>query len=200
MDREIIDKLEADFDESRVKIKKVKGRPDADYLEAYDVINKANEIFGYGRWGTEITNQGIHEAGGRTVCVVTLELSVDGCLPRQDVGVNISAGGSPEALETAIKGAASDALKRAMRHFGKQFGNDLYDKDRNGVTVKGEKEAEKPKNKKGGKVSGDPMSVLWDWANAQKPGVKEGAVKEALANNGGDPEKALIVLKELAGA
>ena len=191
MDKKIIDALEAEFDEGRVKKRKT-GYGEADYLEAYDVINKANEVFGYGAWGTRVANQGLHEIGGRTVCVVTLEVTVEGCLPREDVGVNISAGGSPEALETAIKGAVSDALKRAMRHFGKQFGNSLYDKERNGQGAK----QEKPQAKKaGGKVSTDPTSTLWAYAKAK--GLKKASVTDTLEKCEGDPEKALIVLQEL---
>ena len=106
--------------------------------------------------------------------------------------MNISAGGSPEALETAIKGAVSDALKRAMRHFGKQFGNSLYDKERNGQGAK----QEKPQAKKaGGKVSTDPTSTLWAYAKAK--GLKKASVTDTLEKCEGDPEKALIVLQEL---
>ena len=197
MDQKIIEKLEAEFDESRVKTKKVPGRPDASYLEAYDVIDKANEVFGYGAWGTRIDNLELHETGGKTACVVTLEVTVEGCFARQDVGVVIAAQSqgkelSPEALETAIKGAASDALKRAMRHFGKQFGNSLYDKERNGQGVK----QEKPQAKKaGGKVSTDPTSTLWAYAKAK--GLKKASVTDTLEKCEGDPEKALIILKEL---
>ena len=197
MDQKIIEKLEAEFDEARVKTKKVPGRPDASYLEAYDVIDKANEVFGYGAWGTTIIDLDLHETGGKTACVVTLELSVDGCFSRQDVGVVIAAQSqgkelSPESLETAVKGAVSDALKRAMRHFGKQFGNSLYDKERNGQGAK----QEKPQAKTGkGKVSSDPMSQLWDYAQAK--GLKEGSVTDTLSKCEGDAEKALITLKEL---
>ena len=133
MEQSVIDKLDAEFDAKRAKTKEVKGRPDAKYLESYDVINTANRIFGYGAWGTKIIDLELHETGGKTACVVTLELSVDGCFSRQDVGVVIAAQKAgepmtPGALETAIKGAASDGLKRCFRQLGKQFGNDLYAK------------------------------------------------------------------------
>ena len=35
---------------------------------------------------------------------------------------------TPEAIDTSEKGAVTDALKRALRSFGNQFGNGLYDK------------------------------------------------------------------------
>jgi len=136
LDKGIIAKLEEPFDESRVKTKTVPNRPAASYLESYDVIKKANEVFGYGGWGTRIVDVKDYEVGGKTACMVVLELMIEGALPRQDVGVVVAAQSrdkelTPEALETALKGAASDALKRAFRHFGTQFGNDLYDKERN---------------------------------------------------------------------
>jgi len=130
VEQDVIDKLEADLDRSRVKVKKIQGRPDADYLETYDVINRANAIFGYGGWGTTIINIDMVPVDGKTVCIATVQLDVGRCLPRQDVGVVVSAGDSPQALETAAKGAVSDGIKRNFRHFGKQFGNDLYAKEK----------------------------------------------------------------------
>ena len=96
----------------------------------------------------------------------------------------------------AQKRALIGAVLIATRASG-IFTQDMEDFEANGVTVKEEKPIEKKGN--GGKVSEDAMTALWAWANAQKPKVKEGAVKEALENNGGDPEKALIILQELAG-
>jgi len=174
LDKGIVAKLEEPFDESRVKSKKVPGRPDASYLESYDVIKKANEVFGYGGWGTRIANQGIHEAGGKTVCVVTLEVTVEGCLPREDVGVVVAAqkqGGplTAEALETAIKGAVSDALKRAMRHFGTQFGNDLYDKERDN----GKKAARSAPQPARGRTQAKDAVQLKGWLEKKAEGAKK---------------------------
>jgi len=134
MDQTIINKLEEDLDQSRVKTKKIKGRPDASYLESYDIINTANRIFGYGNWGTKIVDVKEVKADGQSLATAVIELNVHGCLPHQDVGVVAAAQTkdgplTPQALETALKGAVSDAMKRAFRHFGKQFGNDLYAKD-----------------------------------------------------------------------
>ena len=142
MEPDVIDRLEGPFDTKRVKQKDTSWGS-AGYLESYDVINTANYIFGYGGWGTKVVNVEMIPADGKTICVATLELEVEGSLPRQDVGVVISAGGKPEALETAIKGAASDALKRCFRQFGKQFGNDLYAKGQKKPTKAAK--AQKPK-------------------------------------------------------
>lgn len=132
MDKKIIAELEKELDPKRIKQKKVGDRPQVSYLESYDVIDTANRIFGYGAWGFDITSQEIREVGDKTICIATVSLSVDGSFGREDVGVCIPAsprgGLTPEALETAVKGAVSDAMKRCFRHFGNQFGNSLYSK------------------------------------------------------------------------
>ena len=192
LDKDIIEKLDAEFDESRVRQKSVGGR-EADYLESFDVIDKANEVFGYGQWGTDIVEMEIIPAGDRSVVRATVTLYVHDCKPRQDVGVNISAGPKPEALETAIKGAVSDAMKRAFRHFGAQFGNDLYDKER----YNGRAAPRKAKTTKAtAKIAPDAMTALWSWVNTADPAPTKADVKAALSRNDGDAEKALIELRE----
>jgi len=62
----------------------------------------------------------------------TVRVTVRGCQPKADVGCGFVAEETPEAHEAAYKGAVTDALKRALRHFGDQFGNRLYDR-RNGL-------------------------------------------------------------------
>lgn len=205
LDKAAVEKLDAPFDEGRVKTKKVPGRPDASYLESFDVINKANAVFGYGGWGTEIKSLELREAGGKTACVVVLELLVEGCEPRQDVGVNVAAQKrdeplTAEALETSIKGAVSDALKRALRHYGTQFGNQLYDKERDAGNGQKAPRRAAPKAKgdgKGGKLGGDPVTVLWAYAKSH--GLKAETVQEQLALNDNDASKALVRLRELCG-
>ena len=51
-----------------------------------------------------------------------------GELPKTDVGCAFVRRETPEEHETACKGAVTDATKRALRQFGDQFGNRLYDK------------------------------------------------------------------------
>jgi hypothetical protein len=59
---------------------------------------------------------------------VTVEL--DGkAYTHADVGRLSFTGDSPEALDTALSGAATDCLKRCFRQLGDQFGLSLYDKD-----------------------------------------------------------------------
>ena len=46
-----------------------------------------------------------------------------------DVGRLAFTGDTPEALDTALSGAATDCLKRCFRQCGDQFGLSLYDKE-----------------------------------------------------------------------
>ena len=185
LDKEIVARLEESFDESRVKSRAVAGR-ETSYLESYDVIKKANEVFGYGGWGTELQSVDIRETGGKTLAIATLRLNVDGCLSREDVGVVVAAhkrgeSPSPEALETAVKGAVSDALKRALRHFGAQFGNDLYDKDRDNG-----KKAARAKSKKADRpqptrerTQAKDAAQLKGWLEKKAKGIEyEGGITE----------------------
>ena len=113
------------------------------YIEGWVVINQANRIFGHDGWGAEV----VGDVAYRPVSLVdlvtdataavgmysaTVRVTVRGCPPKADVGCGFVAEETPEAHEAAYKGAVTDALKRALRHFGDQFGNGLYDR-RNAV-------------------------------------------------------------------
>ena len=102
------------------------------YIEGHFAISQANRIFGYDGWGYETVNVERLEDYGY---MARVRVVVNGALPREDVGftdftvkdgkVIINAG----EIDKAMKGAVTDALKRALRSFGDQFGNALYDKD-----------------------------------------------------------------------
>jgi DNA repair and recombination protein RAD52 len=113
------------------------------YIEGWAAINQANRIFGHDGWGAEV----VGEVGYRPMALddpasdarlavgmytAAVRVSVPGCSTRSDVGCAFVREETPEAHEAAYKGAVTDALKRALRHFGEQFGNSLYDR-RNGV-------------------------------------------------------------------
>jgi DNA repair and recombination protein RAD52 len=109
------------------------------YVEGYQAINQANRIFGYGRWGAEVagpvgyrelarTIKGTGEVAPFGMYWATVRVQVRGSEPRSDVGCAFTIDDSPEAHDTAIKAAVTDAMKRALRQFGEQFGNSLYDR------------------------------------------------------------------------
>ena len=56
----------------------------------------------------------------------TVRVTVPGSPSRTDVGFHAVAEETAEGYETAYKGAVTDALKRALRGYGEQFGNSLY--------------------------------------------------------------------------
>src|SRR5205823_727378 len=62
------------------------------------------------------------------IYTATVRVRVRGCLPKADVGSATTADDTAEAHETAIKAAVTDAMKRALRHFGDQFANALYER------------------------------------------------------------------------
>lgn len=121
------------------KLIAIRPRDKRRYLEGWNAINQANRIFGYDGWGTEVLNVDFKEISrldretGEVVQIglyaATVRVTVTGWAPKTDIGVGLTAGASPDAHETAYKGAVTDGLKRALRQFGPQFGNELYDHD-----------------------------------------------------------------------
>ncbi len=108
-----------------------------DYLEGHVAIDQANRTFGHGGWGYELAAPvALHEietVDDRTGEVTrvraysaSVRVTVPGAPVRTDVGFHTVAEESGEGHETAYKGAVTDALKRALRSFGDQFGNSLY--------------------------------------------------------------------------
>ena len=108
-----------------------------DYLEGHVVIEQANRIFGHGGWGTEligdVTLRRIETVDTQTGEVkvtsaysAPVRVTVAGALPRTDIGFHAVAEDNAEGHDTAIKGAVTDGMKRALRTFGVQFGNGLY--------------------------------------------------------------------------
>lgn len=110
-----------------------------EYLAIYLAVTQANRIFGHGGWFPEIrqhaavTDRQGYVIGYKCVARVTipaLGIHVEGIgfeqmtrrrgqdHPNQDA----------QAHDTAMKGAESDAVKRALRYLGDQFGNSLYEK------------------------------------------------------------------------
>ncbi len=136
----IVAKLDAPLDPSKVSTLTFGGR-NAPYLEGWYVISAANGIFGYDGWSYEVlsvepisswnvTRTRRTETVEVRVTLYQARVRVEALgTSRTDVGTNIAEDATAEAHETAIKGAATDGLKRALRTFGAQFGNELYDKN-----------------------------------------------------------------------
>ena len=134
--------LNQELDSSRIKTRE-KGNVSLSYIEGFDVIDTANLIFGYGNWSyliskLEQVSQEQNHNQNFVVCykaVVKLIIKDENhtkSIFRQDVGFGSGvAKALNDAHENAGKESVTDGLKRAMRSFGNQFGNSLYDKSRN---------------------------------------------------------------------
>ena len=107
------------------------------YLEGHVAIAQANRVFGHGAWGYEVVGEvnlrdiqavvaKTGEAKTSHAYAATVRVDVPGAPSRTDVGFHAVNDDTVEGHETAYKGAVTDALKRALRSFGDQFGNGLY--------------------------------------------------------------------------
>lgn len=112
------------------------GRGLLKYIKGDTAIDAANRIFGFGRWGYKVIARS-HEViedekkGRIEFYTADIELFVVGAafpFPGDGVGI-VTAPFTVEMHEKARKEAATDALKRALRHYGDQFGLSLYDED-----------------------------------------------------------------------
>lgn len=142
---EITEKLEMVLDEGRVSQHPYSG---FDYIQSWDAINTANQIFGFMNWSsridelsligvteTEKHDKPMYEVYYRATVTITVDyIDADGNARqsfRQGSGTGTgNAKKLSDAHEGALKEAESDAEKRALRKFGDQFGLCLYNKDR----------------------------------------------------------------------
>ena len=133
----VTEKLAQPLDASLVSQRKGRGNRSFSYVEGRTVIDQANRIFGFGGWGHEVVgdvalreldqvNTQTGEVKRIRAYSATVKVTVPGAPPRTDVGFQPVSDETAEGHETAFKGAVTDALKRAMRTFGAQFGNALY--------------------------------------------------------------------------
>lgn len=136
------ERLDAPLDSGRVKQRDSFGTGTLSYLETHDVIRTANKIFGFGGWGHEIvelrpiepctvTNRD-NKTGLQVGYICIVKLTVTGGVPVSGIGygdaVEYRQSAPITAHELAAKEAESDALKRALKNYGDQFGLALYDK------------------------------------------------------------------------
>lgn len=141
---DILEDLRADLDISRVQTRKVAGTT-IPYLEGDDVINTANRIFGEDGWdafpleAVQRFEVGTKHGDSGPIVLFTYHVPymtrfhgflADGSvhtIEKGDIGKNSTQSEAFQQHEMAISGCATDALKRCMRHLGRQFGITLYD-------------------------------------------------------------------------
>jgi DNA repair and recombination protein RAD52 len=144
--------LSAKLDRSHVKSRNQAGR-ELSYVEGWHVINEANRIFGFDGWERrtvemrEVRPPEIvgdkHRVGYMArvrIIVHTLAKTEEGRPAMLRVvreGTGFGSGVAKDlgdAMESAIKEAETDAMKRALMTFGNPFGLALYDKDQTSVS------------------------------------------------------------------
>jgi recombination DNA repair RAD52 pathway protein len=147
--------LEGKLDKANVKSRRGANGKAVSYLEAWHVIDMANEVFGFGNWDAEtvemrrehepvqIPPTEEHPKGG---IVVTYSARVRVTVYSQDGSrkvVRERSGGHRgfgptvgQAVEDCIKAAETDATKRAFVTFGNIFGLALYDREQRNVAPK----------------------------------------------------------------
>ncbi|KAI5148926.1 DNA repair and recombination protein RAD52 [Enteropsectra breve] len=112
------------------------GRTKVTYVEGWLIIALANKIFGFDGWSSKMKNftqehfeckDGKYSAAYSCICRIILK---DGTF-KEDIGFGESENqrSAAQALESAKKKAATDALKRALRQYGNALGNCCYNKN-----------------------------------------------------------------------
>ncbi|MGJ0317078.1 Rad52/Rad22 family DNA repair protein [Aliarcobacter cryaerophilus] len=141
-DKKQLDILNQELDSSRIKTRE-KGNISLSYIEGHDVIETANKVFGFGNWSYSISkleqvSQEQNQNQNHVICykaIVQVLIHSENHtqdVSREDVGFGTGVAKTlADAHEGAAKEAVTDGLKRAMRSFGNQFGNSLYDKTKN---------------------------------------------------------------------
>jgi DNA repair and recombination protein RAD52 len=143
LEQDVVERLKKPLDHTRIKTRAGGGGMQLAYLKGHNIIDVANETFGFGGWGYDLLNVelvNVLDENGQVVggyYAARVRLNVAGCVPITEEGINpIQEGRNPrariDAHDMARKGAVTDAMKRAFRCFGDQFGNSLYDSEPGG--------------------------------------------------------------------
>ena len=140
--------LRAKLEAKHVKTRKANGA-DLHYVEGWHVIAEANRIFGYDAWDRRTLashcvwsgQSGAYHGAAYTAKVRVSVRAGDITIVREGSGTGEGKAPTPgQAHELALKGAETDATKRALATFGNPFGLALYDREQLGVRkARGEK-------------------------------------------------------------
>src|SRR4029078_12571220 len=129
--------LKAKLEGKHVKTRKANGT-DLHYVEGWHVIAEANRIFGYDAWdrrtlatsciSSSLSGQ-LHLAAYTAKVRVTVRAG-ETAIVREGSGTGEGRAPTPgEAHDLALKGAETDATKRALATFGNPLGLGLYDRE-----------------------------------------------------------------------
>lgn len=133
--------LQQKIPQNRIDKRKGPGNMQLSYISGSTIITLLNETFGYDGWMSEVRSVQVEQPvnlptlGNKRVAysvsarvVVRITLTKNGVF-REGIGVdNKTDSNAANAQENAIKGAETDAIKRAARQFGEYLGLSLYHK------------------------------------------------------------------------
>jgi len=175
--------LRAKLEAKHVKTRNANGA-NLHYVEGWHVISEANRIFGYDAWDRRtLANHcvwsgasGPYHAAAYTAKVRVSVRAGDITIVREGSGTGECKAPTPgQAHELALKGAETDATKRALATFGNPFGLALYDREQVGVRKARSEKASPPigpwvlRSASGG-----------DEASFDKPNEFAGALRKAM--------------------
>src|SRR6478752_4371076 len=133
--------LRAKLEAKHVKTRKANGT-DLHYVEGWHVIAEANRVFGYDAWDRRTLAShcvwsgpsGAYHGAAYTAKVRVSVRAGDITIVREGSGTGEGkASTAGQAHDLALKGAETDATKRALATFGNPFGLALYDREQLGV-------------------------------------------------------------------
>lgn len=121
------------------------------YLQTDDVVERANEIFGYAGWSDTVVdrtilinelapprNSNTGKQNWNVVAEARVRVTLRSGVFHEDVGIGSNEQGTrAAALATAIKSAVSDGRKRALKLFGPALGLNLATHATRGVAKRG---------------------------------------------------------------
>ena len=133
--------LKAKLDPRFIKTRSANG-VNLSYVEGWHAIAEANRIFGFDAWDRRTISTAcvwngqsgqVHSAAYTAKVRVSVRAG-DIVVVREGSGTGEGRASTPgQAHELALKGAETDATKRALATFGNSFGLALYDREQAGV-------------------------------------------------------------------
>ena len=177
-----LQELQEPLSSQAVKTRSQSGR-NLSYIEGWYAISEANRIFGFDSWDQEIVELKCvsererkvgrdQKAGWGVSYVASIRINVNG-IKREGVGAGHGIDVDPgQAHESAIKEAATDAMKRALMTFGNQFGLALYDKEQRNVEDKPLNLEQVSESEKTAKKFIETLIVKMEQAGINSDGIK----------------------------
>ena len=109
-----------------------------EYIEGWRVIDEANRIFGFDGWSRETidmieTCRDLKDGKWFVGYRAKVRVEAQGVVREGSAGGSGVSKSLSDAIESALKEAETDAMKRALMTFGNPFGLALYDKSKSNV-------------------------------------------------------------------